>query len=150
MSVIQHPLGSAAGRASRRWRSTPLLLAMLSSALACSDPAEPLPECGGDVELSVTSSSPFTFSWTPACALSALVVLDAGNAPVWNVQAPATSNSLGPDIRYGVVPKGAVQEGPLWELKSGFGYMVRVFRLETTPQDELISVQAGEASFHVN
>lgn len=102
------------------------------------------------MELSVAGGSSPTFSWAPSCSLSSLVVVNASEEALWNVQAPVGRNTLVPPITYGVVPEGAHQEGPLEILDPGFGYAVRVFRLERTSDDELISLQAGESFFRID
>jgi hypothetical protein len=107
----------------------------------------PGPPCLGDVALTVSNGATPEFSWTPACALSALVVLDGSQSVYWNVQAPAGRNELRSSISYGRVPDGAVQEGPLIALEPGFGYVVRVFRLERDDENQITSILAGESNF---
>ena len=141
----------------RTWRreafltAVKVVLVMSSAALmSCSDAAEPPAGCLGDVELIVSGGSAPTFGWVPSCSLSSLIVVNASEAALWNLQAPVGRNTLVPPITYGVVPEGAHQEGSLESLEAGFGYVVRVFRLERTSNDELISVQGGEAFFRID
>jgi hypothetical protein len=107
----------------------------------------PAPPCLGDVALTVSSGATPAFNWAPACALGSLVVLDAAQSVYWNIQAPVGRNELRPSISYGRVPDGAVQEGPLIALEPGFGYVVRVFRLERDDENQITSVVAGESNF---
>ena len=132
----------------RRCRGSVLLLGVvLSRTLGCSNSTEPLPECTGDVQVGVIEGSVPEFNWTPQCSLSSLVVFDASDNPLWNVHAPAGTNSLQAPLRYGTVPSGATQEGALVELTPGVGYIVRVFRLVEQPPDQPVSLMAGEQNF---
>jgi hypothetical protein len=96
----------------------------------CSDAIGPdeLPECSGPVTLEVTSGRTPTFSWTPSCRLSLLVVeLDDGGGEVWSVLTRG-ENALAPPVIYGDTPAGAETLTPMVPLTSGTAYRVAVAR----------------------
>jgi len=130
-------------------RSPRLVLAVALSAFfgatSCTDNLAPEP-CSGDVSLQSTDAITPEFDWMPSCALSHLAVFDATGDVLWSVGAPVGTNRLSPPIRYGTVPPGAAEDFEEASLRPGFGYTVRVFRLEE--QDgEIISMMAGEDHF---
>jgi hypothetical protein len=96
----------------------------------CADEIGPdeLPECSAPVTLAVTPERTPTFSWTPRCRLSFLVVeLDEGGADLWSVITRG-ENSLAPPVSYGDPPAGAETLTPPIPLTSGTLYRVAVAR----------------------
>ena len=120
-------------------------LAALAPAPACSEDYgnEPLgSECGSDVELSITAGDTPTFSWTPTCRVSALLVQRSSDlANLWYIQ-PAGALGIEPGVVYGVVPSGATQDAPAEPLDTGVSYRVLVARGHGGAQ-----VVAGSKSF---
>jgi hypothetical protein len=104
-----------------------LALVALSS---CGDAIGPdeLPECSGPVALEVTPGTTPTFSWTPACRLSFLVVeVDGSDTALWSIISRG-ENALAPPVAYGDPPAGVETLVPPAPLTSGTGYNVAVAR----------------------
>jgi hypothetical protein len=96
----------------------------------CSDEIGPdeLPECSGPVTLEVASGTTPTFSWTPRCRLSLLVVqLDEGGSEVWSILTRG-ENALAPPLTYADTPAGAETLTPALPLTSSTTYRVAVAR----------------------
>jgi hypothetical protein len=114
-----------------RWRASRLAATVTLIGLSgCSDEIGPdeLPECSGPVTLEVTSGRTPTFSWTPRCRLSLLVVeLDEGGSDVWSILTRG-ENALAPPVTYAHTPAGAETLIPALPLTSGTGYQVAVAR----------------------
>ena len=114
-----------------RWRSSRLAAGVALIGLSgCSDEIGPdeLPECSGPVTLEVTSGTTPTFSWTPRCRLSFLVVeRDEGGSDVWSILTRG-ENALAPPVIYGDTPAGAETLTPMVPLTSGTAYRVAVAR----------------------
>jgi hypothetical protein len=113
--------------------------------LACSEPVG-FGECSGDVELQVTEGSTPVFNWTPPCAVAGLAVFDGGGNVHWSFHTGIGRNGLEPAVRYGQLPPGAVEEQAPQALRTGFGYIVRVFRFDRDGEEPLV-LEAGKASF---
>lgn len=118
--------------------------AVVRLATGCSG-AEGPGDCSGDVELQVAEGSTPTFTWSPVCEVAALDVRSPGDA-MWSVHSGVGRNALLPPVRYGEVPPGGIEEIPAKPLQPGFGYFVRVFRLEREG-DQLVFLEAGETVF---
>ena len=65
---------------------------------------------------------------------------------MWSIHSGVGQNALVPPVRYGAVPRGATEETRAVPLQHGFGYFVRIFRLDRDGE-ELVLVEAGEAIF---
>lgn len=105
-------------------------LALVAVLSACDDDAfEPPRECTGPISVTVSSGTPPQFTWTAACAVARVVVLEPPSldlTPIaWDVRS-APSRILSP-VRYGVRPTGATEEQPPEELRAGETYQVRVY-----------------------
>lgn len=114
-----------------RRRSSRLAAAVALIGLSgCSDEIGPdeLPECSGPVTLEVTSGETPTFSWTPRCRLSFLVVeLDEGGSDVWSILTRG-ENALAPPVTYADTPAGAETLTSALPLTSGTAYRVDLAR----------------------
>lgn len=119
---------------------------LVTTLLGCADP-QGADGCLGDVELSVVRGTSPTFSWLPECGLSNLAVLDAANQSVWGIHGPVGENVIAPPVTFGVVPDGAQRDGAPGELRPGYGYVLRVFRLRRIAAGEFEVLQVGETNF---
>jgi hypothetical protein len=81
----------------------------------------------------------------PPCEVASLAVFSAAEV-MWSIHSGVGRNALVPPVRYGEVPRGGVEETRAAPLQHGFGYFVRVFRLDRNGE-ELVHVEAGEATF---
>ena len=116
--------GNGRSRAAR-----PLGAVCLITLAGCSDAIGPdeLPECSGPVTLEVTPGTTPSFSWTPACRLSSLVVEAVGGTQLWAIITRG-ENALAPPVSYGDPPAGAETLAPPGQLTSGTAYEVEVER----------------------
>jgi hypothetical protein len=90
------------------------------TALSCGDSTEP---CGAPLSLSVSAGVAPTFSWSPDCAVAALVVSEDGNSSVkWHVEASA--NEIESGVQFGQTPPGANALVAPVPLTSGTTYVV--------------------------
>jgi hypothetical protein len=64
----------------------------------------------------------------------------------WAFHTGVGRNALAPIIDYGRLPPEGIEETAPRPLRRGFGYSVRVFRLDHE-DDQLVSRLAGEAHF---
>jgi hypothetical protein len=93
-------------------RSRLAAIALLGVALACGGGTEPLAECTEPVDVSVTTGTTPTISWTPACGVGYLAVRRPlppslgvlEMAPVWIIR--ANERLIGSPVRYGIRPRG--------------------------------------------
>ena len=99
--------------------------------------------CTGSVDVTVSSGTTPTISWTPNCRLW-LVGVEADDGDVWVIASPGR-NGISPGVRYGVVPRGAMSDGPAVPLIAGQTYNVFVGR-HTGPDDD-DGVLAGVRTF---
>jgi len=91
--------------------STAALLLFLLG--ACGDDQGPpsLPECTGPVSLAISAGTAPTFTWTPDCRASILVVDDPSNGGTqWVLRSQGELNRLRSPIAYGATPSGSVTE----------------------------------------
>src|SRR5262245_24501761 len=90
---------------------------------ACSgkSPTDPsqLTACSGNVNISVSSGTTPTFTWTPECKVFAVLV-EEGAGDVWYVH--QQSEGIPPGVRYGVTPSGSVLVEPPATLRVGTTY----------------------------
>ena len=91
--------------------------------VGCGDGFTP-PDCGEQVELTVSAGPAPEFNWTPACRAAGLQVSTVERFPdvTWLVGTPNFANRLEAPLRYGVVPVGATQQGSLSALEAGRTY----------------------------
>ena len=90
--------------------------------------------CSGTIALAASGGATPTISWTPACGISSLAVrpataLGLTEQPVWSFGTPM-NGTVGPGVRYGVVPAGATggpDQAPA--LSRGTRYRVDVLSL---------------------
>ena len=112
-------------------RASKLLRAVsLVCVSGCADDIGPdeLPECSGPVTLEVTSGTTPTFSWTPRCRLSFLVVEpDESGTDLWAILTRG-ENALAPPVAYGDPLSGAETLVPPVPLTAGTAYRVAVAR----------------------
>ena len=109
-----------------------LLLMLPCFQLGCSssNPADPEPieDCTGSVNISVTGGTTPRFSWTPRCRLCFLNVEPADSgADQWTVISDS-ANLIAPPVEYGVVPVGAEELTSPAELVAGQEYKVVLAR----------------------
>ena len=105
----------------------------------CADDIGPdeLPECSDPVTLAVSAGTTPTFSWTPLCRLSFLVVgPDESGTDVWSIITRG-ENALAPPVTYGDPPAGAETLTPPVPLNSGTAYRVAVARWAGPGDDDL-------------
>jgi hypothetical protein len=123
-------------------RSWSALVAVASMWLSgCSDAIGPdeLPECTGPVSLEVTSGDAPTFSWTPSCRLSLLIVeTEEDGTAFWSIITRG-ENALAPPVTYGDPPGGAETLTPPVPLTRGTGYRVAVARWTGPDGDDVVS-----------
>jgi hypothetical protein len=128
------------------------LIANVSVALAagltsCRDSTAPVAPCHGAIDVTVSLAPQPRFSWSPACGISLLWVatapVSAGDVEtvVWSFRVPERT-PIGPQIRYGVLPKGA-DGSPAPPLVPGREYIVRA--MYTVGEDA--AVASGSARF---
>ncbi len=123
---------------------------LLAVGPACSD-ATGLSECHGDVQVVVTPGSAPVVSWTPACGLGFVAVMERGDQTqiYWNLHsAPVGSNSLASPVTYGVTPKGATEDPSTRPLVPGGAYLVRVFRITQRSDGSFDLILSGEQIFN--
>jgi hypothetical protein len=92
--------------------------------------------CSDQVELSVGLGVVPTFTWSPECAIFALTVTpEMGQQNLWTIFSSNNSNSIDAPITYGVVPDGAVENGPATLLEAGVIHRVTVSALSGGVQE---------------
>src|SRR5689334_13388045 len=97
----------------RLFRRRNILLALLSGLLGCHDATAPA-ACDGKLDVLVSPGATPTFSWSPKCGISELLVFKepapftAGEYEflVWRFTVPELT-PIGPGVRYGNAPRGA-------------------------------------------
>jgi hypothetical protein len=119
---------------------------VFAQAIACSD-INDVEGCLGDVDVVVQRISPPMFSWSPACGISILAIVDPTFQAVWGIEGEIGKNAIEPPIRFGAVPANATESAPPKALQPGHSYIVRVFRLQRGSNDELELVLNGEQNF---
>jgi hypothetical protein len=78
--------------------------------------------------VSVSAGITPRIDWSPQCGITHLVVVSVGSDGqpeflVWSFSASELA-PVGPSVRYGVLPDGAILEGPTRPLVSGATYRV--------------------------
>jgi len=136
----------------QRSRGSRVLSAVIVAALcgACGD-REPsrVPDCTGDVVLTVTGTAAPLFSWSPECPLMALMVGedDCDLCQYFWFIATEHNNGLSPGIRYGVLPEGTTELRAPARLLPGRPYRAFVFRNTMAGTNDW--KQVGSAPFTV-
>jgi hypothetical protein len=92
------------------------------------DPASPNAPaaCTGAVTVTVSGGTTPTFSWTPQCAIVALIV-EEGADDRWSVFANSDAG-FGPGVVYGSPPVGGSQTAVAQPLRAGVLHNVTLFR----------------------
>ena len=100
--------------------------------------------CLGPVDLSVSSGTTPTFSWSPDCKIGRLIVMD-GLLETWGTETLGENIYEAP-IVYDVPPPGAVEPEPAVPLVEGRTYTVSVYRwFSVSPVESLVFL--GEQDF---
>jgi hypothetical protein len=128
----------------RAMRSSRWTILAAALAAACSEPDDPS-DCSGQVTIQVTEGPLPRFDWSPACEVAALTVSNAA-ITVWSINSGVGRNELRPPVDYGTLPPESFLEFGPEPLQPGFGYFVRLYRLEHE-DDELVHEETGEAVF---
>lgn len=103
--------------------------------------------CLGDVDVTVRRTIPPRFSWSPACGISNLAVVDPSYQAVWGIEGHVGENAIESPIDFGIVPDGAFESVQPAKLQPGNSYIVRVFRLHRNASGEFELILAGEENF---
>jgi hypothetical protein len=119
------------------------------AALACSD-ATDISECHGQVDVVVTPGPPPVYSWTPACRISYLVVVDRGDQSqgFWSVSSGVGKKDIAPPVTHGVVPAHATEDAGTRPLQPGGAYLVILFLVDEDQNGEFVVTRAGEQAFN--
>jgi hypothetical protein len=106
-----------------------LSLIVIVGAISCNGPTSPPSPCNGTIEVSAITTTPVRFSWNPACGISELVVSTESALPevasVWGFSV-SEQNPVGPDVVFGVKPRGATEWTSPDPLEVGRVYRVTV------------------------
>jgi hypothetical protein len=101
---------------------------VITGAIACDGTTSPAP-CNGDIEVVAVTTTPVRFAWTPACGVSTLLVTTESALPegsvAWGISV-SEQEPIGPDVVYGVKPRGATEWKAAVELEPGREYRVIV------------------------
>ena len=96
-------------------------LLMLAGCSSDSDPAGPsvaLSPCTGAINVTVSSGTTPTFTWTPACTVAYMIV-EEDASDRWLLTATDRAKGIAPGVRYGTVPAGARESSPAVSLTRG-------------------------------
>lgn len=113
---------------SRARRLAPAVVLLSGAACRDQSPTSP-PPCAAAVAVSAGRGPQPALDWRPACAVASVTVVPAGaglTLPLWQAAAPA--GALGPPVRVGASPRGAVVWGAGASLTPGAPYTVYVAR----------------------
>jgi hypothetical protein len=114
MAVIRR-LGAVSSRA-----TVVASLSLLLTVAACAGDGV-APTCSGPVEMEVSNSLPPLITWTPDCGVASLVAVAPPSLGVpqvyWAISAGQREIESG--VRYGRLPRGAVEESPPAPIPSG-------------------------------
>ncbi len=121
-----------------------IVLCFVPALTSSSDSPAPgtLPDCGLGVNLTVSSGTTPTFDWNPECRVGFLSVQETGDTDLWSIFAVNMTNAIAPGVTYGLVPEGAVQDGPLEPLSPGTTYFMGIVVFEPEGQDENFEIVA--------
>jgi hypothetical protein len=95
-----------------------LLLGGCSSDDDPTGPAVALSPCTGAINVTVSSGTTPTFSWTPACTV-AFMIVEEGASDRWLLEAIDPTKGIAPGVRYGTVPVGVRESSPAVALTPG-------------------------------
>jgi hypothetical protein len=123
---------------SNRSRATPaasralrtLTAACVLASVACGDDDStglPAGNCTTDVTISVSAGTTPTFTWSPACRVTALLVEVEAGGDVWYIEATG-AQGIASGVVYGTEPAGAEEDQPAIPLVAGETYDVLVAR----------------------
>jgi hypothetical protein len=106
-----------------------------SNATRCTTPRSTDP-CETTVAVSVSGGITPRVDWTPQCGITHLVVVSLGSDGqtgilMWSFSAPEVV-PVGPSVHYGVLPTGAILEGPTRPLISGNLYRLTLEMISGT------------------
>ena len=110
------------------FRRTTALAVLFSGLLGCKDATAPA-ACEGPLQVAVSPGATPSINWSPTCGISYLVVMAAPASPgalettVWGFTVPELT-PLGPDVRYGRLPRGAKEMVPPQPLRAGAEYRI--------------------------
>src|SRR5687767_6149825 len=92
-----------------RTRTLLALLVLVTSAACSADSSGPANTgpCTGDVVVTASGGTTPTFSWTPACRVTGLLV-EEGASDTWFLEAIGVG--IAPSVTYGSPPAGATEE----------------------------------------
>ncbi len=119
----------------RRRRRISLALSFVAALVSCGpSDGPPLPTSNGTPQLAlcnagnrmtVTTGSPPTIAWTPACVVGSVAISRvADGTPVWGVRtADGRATVTGP-LTYGVVPAGLIEMRTPEPLSAGTSYRI--------------------------
>lgn len=99
--------------------------------------------CAGPVVITVSSGTAPTFSWSPACKIGRLIVMD-GLLETWGTETLGENIYASP-IVYDVPPPGAVEPEPAVPLITGRTYTVSVYSWFSVSPESLVF--RGEQNF---
>ena len=108
---------------------------LLASCEECGTSVEPppaVPECTGDVTVSVSGGVTPVFSWSPDCLAGRLIVEGGPGEEYWGTESPGHNIYRSP-IVYGVHPDGSVEHQVPQPLTPGVTYTVSVYRWPVPP-----------------
>lgn len=118
--------------------------------ISCSDNSTSStdPDCSGRVEISVSSGTTPTFTWTPECAIFFLIVEPADSGTdLWMI-ATEGSNSIGSGVKYGEVPEGAQELHDPVELVFGNEYKIAMYRYTDSNNEEYALIGTKQFTIH--
>jgi len=99
----------------------------------------------GTVQVSVSSGTTPTFSWTPAIKVFfVLVESDTSGADLWGIISDST-NAIGSPVTYGVTPNGARELKSPATLTQGVAYKVILFQWTGPGRQD--GIQVGRRTF---
>lgn len=99
--------------------------------------------CAGPVNITVSSGTTPTFSWSPDCKLGRLIVMD-GLLETWGTETLGENIYESP-IVYDVPPPGTVEPEPAVPLVAGRTYTVSVYNWFSVAPESLVFL--GEKNF---
>jgi hypothetical protein len=129
-------------------RISRFLFAGLAAVAACGGSGSVAPMCTGAISIQVSGGTKPSFSWTPVCAATGIIVVEpaASGPPAWSLFGPSTG--IRPPVVYGSSPSGAQSLVTQNALQLNHTYTVYVshgFRSEASGSDSLtfsVSVSA--------
>lgn len=99
--------------------------------------------CAGPVDITVSSGTSPTFSWSPDCKIGRLIVMD-GLLEAWGTETLGENIYESP-IEYDIPPPGAVEPEPAVPLIAGRTYTVSLYSWFSVSPESLVFL--GEQDF---